>query len=157
VAKSRGDIFVKLERFDEAEDAYSEAIELEPQYPFLWVCLGLLLEKQERYDDAIAHYDTAMVVLGADGIFMKAQMLTRLKRYDEALEGLTAYLQEIPNDANAIYEQAICFDGKQQIEEALICLRQAIVIDPKLAGDLATEEDFRNLRDNPEFQALMTR
>lgn len=155
VAKTRGDIFVKLERFAEAEAAYSGAIEQEPQYPFLWVCLGLLLEKQERYDDAIAHYDTAMVVLGDSAILMKVQMLSRLKRYDEMLEVLADYLARYPDDGNALYEQAIAHNGKQQLPETLASLRQAIAIDHSLAEDLAEEEEFQNLAENPEFKALL--
>jgi tetratricopeptide (TPR) repeat protein len=155
VSQSRGDLLVKLERYEEAEEAYSTAIELQPQYPFLWVNLGLLLEKQSRYDDAIAHYDTALVVLGDDAIFMKVQMFSRLKRYDDALKALAGYLALYPDDGVALYEQAIAYNGKQQIPEALASLRQAIAIDHGLTEDLAEDADFANLRENPEFQALL--
>jgi len=51
---------VKLGNYDEAIQAYDEAIKLDPEYATAWYNKGVTLSKQGYCDEAIQAYDEAI-------------------------------------------------------------------------------------------------
>jgi tetratricopeptide (TPR) repeat protein len=57
---NKGTILGFQGKYDEAIEAYDEAIRLDPSYAEIWVNKGLAFRNQGKYDEAIKAYDEAI-------------------------------------------------------------------------------------------------
>ena len=55
-----GLIYMETKRYQKAEQAFAKAAELQPGYPDVQNNWGVLLNREERYDEAIAHFKAAL-------------------------------------------------------------------------------------------------
>jgi len=82
----RGNIFLELERYDDALAAYDKALVLRPDLENAWLGRGNLFGQLKRYDDAFAAYDKALA-LEPDletAWFGRGTLFSELERYDDA-------------------------------------------------------------------------
>ncbi len=157
IAHGRGEILEKLERYDEALDAYNQAVYDEPGEVFLWEKKGLLLEKLERYDEALTWYELSLAAIGSAGLPLKAQLLQSLKRYDEALLVFEQASELDPENASLYYDQAICLIQQGDKPGAIAALEGAIDREPDMMQTLLKDDPaFAAHLAEPEFQALLT-
>ncbi len=78
-----------------------------------------------------------------------------LKRYDEALEYLDKALEIDPNYAITWYNKARLESLRNNLEESIKSLKNAIVLDNNLWGKAMGEHEFDNIRDTLEFRKLI--
>ena len=79
--------------------------------------------------------------------------LYRSGKEQEAREQLETVLAEYPNEWQ-VYYNAACFEALTgNDDDAIAHLRQAIELDPQARDWAAKDEDFDELRNNPEFPA----
>jgi tetratricopeptide (TPR) repeat protein len=155
ISHARGEVLEKMERYDEALDAYNTAVYDAPEEFFLWEKKGLLLEKLERYDEALTWYELSLAAIGSAGLPLKAQLLQRLKRYDEALRVFQQASDLDPQNASLYYDQAICLIQQHDQPGAIAALTAAIALKPNDFRDLIQSDPaFAADIDQPEFQAL---
>jgi tetratricopeptide (TPR) repeat protein len=97
------DLRYKLGRYSEAEDAYRNAIALEPNVAGLWINLGNLLQDySDRFDEAETAYRNAIALDPMISISWNNLGNLLQKHSDRFYEAETAYRQAItvdPNDA----------------------------------------------------------
>ncbi len=97
---SLGHIKVQYEHdWTGAMRAYRRAIELNPNYAFAHVYLGLHLATRGRFDDGIAELRTAQALEPAQPAFsaLIGMVLTYQRRYDAAIEQLESTLEMNPD------------------------------------------------------------
>jgi tetratricopeptide (TPR) repeat protein len=78
----------KLKRYQEEEKQLRESLRLDPNFENARNNLGLSVMRQKRYEEALAIFDEA-IAQGTDGPYPfrnRADVLKKLKRYDEAID-----------------------------------------------------------------------
>jgi tetratricopeptide (TPR) repeat protein len=87
----------------------------------------------------------------ADDRFYRAVVLSNNGRYDEALALLDPLIQEDPTSARSLYARASAWALKGTADRAVVDLRQAIAIDPKVRFQAVNDPDFEKIREEPSF------
>jgi tetratricopeptide (TPR) repeat protein len=157
IEQNRGEILEKMERYEEALDAYTIAMQAEPGAIVVWQKKGFLLEKLERYDEALDWYSFSQVALGSTGSLMKAQLLQTLKRHDEAIALFRQVSELEPEDYSLHYDMAVCQIQQGDAAAAIASLETAIAIEPTaIRTMLQADPAFRGYLTQPAFQTLLT-
>jgi len=74
-------LYVQASQLPEAEQSFKKVLELKPDYSIVYLELGKVLEKQKKFDEAIALYERGIPVAEAKGDLMpKKQMELCLKQ-----------------------------------------------------------------------------
>ena len=125
----------KLERYEEAIEAYEKAIEINPKYNDAWFNKGFDLGKLKRYEEAIEAYEKAIEInpKDNDAWYNKGFRLARLKRYEEAIEAYEKAIEINPKDDKAWLNKGFCLGKLRRYEEAIEVSEKAIEINPKEA------------------------
>jgi tetratricopeptide (TPR) repeat protein len=126
------------ERYEEAEQAYRKAIEIDPKFAFPWNGLGNLLQDHtERYEEAEQAYRKAIEI---DPKFAYpwnglGNLLQRhIERYEEAEQAYRKAIELDPKGAYPWYGLGnLLRYHTERYEEAEQAYRKAIEIDPKYA------------------------
>ena len=124
----------RLKRYEEAEQAYQEAIEFDPRSTYPWISLGNLLQHDlERFEEAEQAYSHAIKLDSQDPrpwANLGDLMQFKLGRYQEAEQ---AYRRAIELDLYYAYPYAgfgdVLTDHLQRPEEAEVAYRRAIELD----------------------------
>jgi len=87
----------------------------------------------------------------ADDRFHRAVVLSNDGRCDEALALLDQLVQEDPTSARNVYVRASAWALKGSADRAVVDLRQAIAIDPKIRFQAVNDPDFEKIREEPSF------
>jgi tetratricopeptide (TPR) repeat protein len=157
VEHNRGEILEKMERYDEALDAYTIAMQAEPSEIVVWQKKGFLLEKLERYDEALDWYSFSQVAVGSAGLLMKAQLLQTLKRHDEAIALFRQVSELEPEDYSLYYDIAVCQIQQGDTDAAITSLETAIALAPDTVRPMIQDDPaFRDYLTQPAFQPLLT-
>lgn len=144
VAKSPGDArahlnlgnaWEDLNRAEEAETEFREALGLDPKYPQAHYNLGNVLHTQQRYEEAIEHYRQAVrykpehvKALNNWGVALRQlkQPQQEMARYAEALKIRPDFIDARMNYAEALH-------GAGRLEEAATHLRTLLTLEPRHA------------------------
>jgi len=88
----------RLRRFEEAETAVREAIELRPDEPDLLVEYGLLHDEQLHYEESLVWFERALRMdpFLSEALTGRSAALRSLRRFDEAERGIRAVLERMP-------------------------------------------------------------
>ena len=109
------------------------------------------LQQAEPYVAALAERNPKEA-----GIWVNlAYIRRRTQSLDAAAETLQRALQADPRDALAHFNLACYRAVQHRVPEALALLKDAFHLDPKLKKLAGAEEDFKTLRDLPEFRELL--
>jgi tetratricopeptide (TPR) repeat protein len=124
-----------LDNLEKAEEMYEKSLDEEPFNDYVWLSLGLLLERQERNEEALQAYDFALTVNDSleAAVLSKANLLMFAERYNEAIDALTSYLA-----TGAESEQVLCFLGEcyeylGDIQKSVDYYRKALERDRNMA------------------------
>ncbi len=156
---ARGNALRSLKRYEEAEASYDRAIELKPDYRWPWRGKGFMMAELQRYEEALVCYEKAIELKGDDEVVWdkKGIALAYLGRFGEAIDSYNKALEIKPDNASAIYNKACAYALQTQLAPALEHLSRAIELNPDHYRTLAqTDSDFDSLRDNEQFQALLS-
>ena len=140
----------------EALKNYDKAIELKPDFAEALVSKGVVLEKMGLYEDALEAYETAIELNHdiVDAWLGKGVVYYYLNSYDEALEANNQAIELNPDIAKGWYNRACIYSIKGKKEKAFSDLKKAIEIDSYNKTMAQTEDDFKNIREDEQFQIL---
>jgi tetratricopeptide (TPR) repeat protein len=103
---ARGDELRSQKRYEEALEAYDEAIRINPWYADVWRHKADMLKKLRRYGEALEVYDEIIKIdpLNAKAWYLKGVALRVLKRWTDAREAFHTALGLGYSDANEALE-----------------------------------------------------
>ena len=124
-------------------DRYQQEVEIASRsQTYLQVCNSKLSSNQLSPRDADEFYDRGVVALNI-GDFVQAKML-----FEKALK-----LR--PDDAYILYSLAAAHAQGGAAEEALSCLEQAVIKQPRLRHRALNDNDFGPLKEDRRFRELL--
>ena len=128
-----GDSLEYLGRYEEAVEAYREAIRLDPEIAVPHSDLGNSLSHLGRYEEAVEAYREAIRLDPEDAFahYGLAMSLSDLDRHEEAVEAYREAIRLDPEDAFAHYGLALSLSYLGRHEEAVEAYREAIRLNPE--------------------------
>jgi len=134
MAQKGGSLFL-LNRYDEALEILSAALEIDPNYAVALNNRGLVHYGSGNYDQAVADYTAALennpvdanIYLGNRGV----AHLELANDYDAAIEDLTGALESSPNDIAALFNRGNAYINKGEYQKAIDDYTAAIEINPE--------------------------
>ena len=153
ILSNRGMTLRKLERYDDALADFSRSLELRPDDPVTLNNRGVTLGYLQRYDEALADFNRSLELRPGhpDTFGDRGVTLGALERHEEALADYNRSLELTPDDPDTLYNRACVYSRMGQIEKSLDDLKEAISRDAKYRAMAHEDEDFDNLRSDPEF------
>ena len=131
-----GRLYVELERFDEAIDAYSSMLEAsDDDQDSIRILLARLYANADRYDDAIAECHKVITTSKNNGAKVEAySILGSLylvrEQHEDALQALTAALAIHEDHRDALYWLAMTYDQMGDSSLAANTLSRILTMDP---------------------------
>ena len=150
---NRGVTLGYLQRYDEALADFNRSLELRPNDPVTLHNRGMTLGNLQRYDEALADFNRSLELRPGhpDTFGDRGVTLGALERHEEALADYNRSLELTPDDPDTLYNRACVYSRMGQIEKSLDDLKEAISRDAKYRAMAHEDEDFDNLRSDPEF------
>ncbi len=133
---ARGNVLLRLMRYDDAVASFDKSIELKPDYPQPYNSRGNALQALGRFDEAVESYETAIALKPdyAAAYHNYGNALRALKRYAEAIESFCNAILLKPDYGEAYNNRGITLKRIQLFEEALHDFETAIALLPGHAG-----------------------
>ncbi|HEX5282215.1 MAG TPA: tetratricopeptide repeat protein [Micropepsaceae bacterium] len=131
----RGMLLLHLKRGDDAINAFSRAIALEPGDAQSHIGHAVALSAMTRHDEALRAVDTALRLAPGNPVAWnsRANILLRLKRYEDALNSTDRILQLDSASAAAWHNRGAALFGMKQFKEALAAYEKALAMDARSA------------------------
>lgn len=157
-----GNAYDALKNYSQAIISYKKAIEADPENYKAYINSGLVLFKQDLYDDAIENFRKAINLnidkkINADVFFYIANCYRGLKKFKE-MESF--YLQAInlnPYHKDAIYALASYYAMSNNKNEMLKYLNSLFSIDKQYIDIILKEKLFENYKNDEDFKKLISR
>ena len=130
---NKGNALADLSKYDEAIQAYDEAIRLDPEYAAAWVNKGITLNALGKHNESIQACDEAIRLdpeLALSWI-VKGAALHTLGKYDEAIQACDEAIRLDPEFAMAWSNKGLVLYKQGKNEEAVLALDEAIRLDPQ--------------------------
>ncbi|MCX5633376.1 MAG: tetratricopeptide repeat protein [Phycisphaerae bacterium] len=130
-----GYCYDKLGRYQEAIEAYKQAIRIKPDFAEAYLCLGATYGKLGRYQDEIESYKQAIRIKPdyADAHYNLGVSYGELGRYQDEIESYKQAIRIKPDYAEAHGNLGVAYKNLGRYQEAIEALKQAIRIKPDLA------------------------
>lgn len=131
-----GVTYYDLNRYNDATEAYHQAIRIDPEYASAWINLGSSYYNLNRYDDAIKAYSQAIRILPGDTIgvhdawYNIANAYGYLNRYNDAIDAYRKAIRINPGDSKAWTNLGSIYNDVFRFTDAIEVCRQAIRINP---------------------------
>ncbi len=127
-----GAAYFNLQEFEEAIAAYSQAIELDPDYADAHLNQGVILKELERYEEAVEPLDKAVNLKQDDpkAFALLAEVLVRLDRHDEAEEIARAAMKLGPSDLMNLQALTKALGALGRPQEAIAIARKLVAKAP---------------------------
>jgi tetratricopeptide (TPR) repeat protein len=124
-----------LNRYNDAIEAYRQAIHINPEAADAWYFLGVAYYDLKRYNDAIEAYRQAMRINpeDADAWTSLGAAYDELKRYNDAIEAYRQSMRINPEDADVWYNLGNVYRQLKRYNDAIEAYRQAIRLNPEYA------------------------
>ena len=144
-------------RYQEALEAYEQAIAADPSFPNGYVSKANALILLDRAEEAVTICDGVIAREPREGgaYVTKATALHRLGRAEEALAWYRQALEVEPDLFMANYDFACYWAIEGNEAETERYLRRALEIKPQRNALAATDPDFSAYRERPWFQELV--
>ncbi len=131
-----GRLYVALERYDEAIDAYNGMLDASDEdQDKIHILLARLYANAERYDEAIAECHKVLTTTAENGPKVEAysilgSLYLMLDQPEDALPALTAAIAIREDHRDALYWLAMTYDQMDQPSSAADVLKRLLVLDP---------------------------
>jgi cytochrome c-type biogenesis protein CcmH/NrfG len=128
-----GNAYAYLKRYDDAIEAYRQALRVNPEYAEVWYNLGYAYAYLKRYDDAIEAYRQALRVNPeyAAAWYNLGNAYANLNRDDDAIESYRQALRVNPELALAWYNLGYTYADLKRYDDAIEAYRQALRLSPE--------------------------
>ncbi|MGA2061391.1 MAG: family 16 glycoside hydrolase [Thermoguttaceae bacterium] len=110
----------------------NEAVRLAPSDANIVCARGIVLARQEKYDEALSDLNKA-IELDAENAAtyeLKSLVLTQMKKYDEALAALDQAQKLAPNSSEPWLQKRQIHLLQKKLDDAIYDLNKAIALDP---------------------------
>jgi tetratricopeptide (TPR) repeat protein len=116
-----GDAYTRMGDLPHAEEAYRQAVQLEPDRVRHIRGLAQSLFGQERYDEALAEYRRLVGLRpdNADAYLRMATIYRRLQRLEDAERQILLAKQRAPGNLEVIYSEATLYEDQGRFEDAI--------------------------------------
>jgi Flp pilus assembly protein TadD len=154
---NRGVTHIHLERYNEALADLNRSLKLKPDDPDALFNRGATYGHLGRDNEAFADLNRSLKLRpdDPDALDNRGAVYGHLGRYDEALADLNRSLELRPDHPNTLYNLACLFSLWGKPNDALAYLEKAVGKDKKYRKLAKTDEDFKNLRNDPRFKKLI--
>jgi tetratricopeptide (TPR) repeat protein len=111
----------------------------------------------ERYEDAVTSFDKALEFQpNSPKVWDKrGYTLVMLGEDDQAIISFDKALEIKSDYPSAYYHKAACYALQRKVELALENLQKAMEFNPSYREDAATDIDFDDIKNEPDFQRLI--
>ncbi|MEH6828535.1 tetratricopeptide repeat protein [Parasphingorhabdus sp.] len=119
-----------LGRTHEAEQGFSRAIKLNPDYPDAYVNMGNMLQKQGKLDQAIAAYQRALAIKSdhPDACYNMGNAQAERGKLDEAIASYRRALALRPDYAEAQFSIGNALQKQGRLDAAIAAYQRALAI-----------------------------
>ncbi|MDF0556215.1 tetratricopeptide repeat protein [Kamptonema sp. UHCC 0994] len=126
----QGDAYFFENRYDEAVNAYNQALQIQPELADTWNNRGVVLTRMQRYSEAIDSYEQATKIRPnyPDAWNNKGVVLLEMQQLPEAIVCYEQAIQAKSDYADAWNNRGVALSKMQKYEEAVISYNQALVI-----------------------------
>ena len=133
---ARGNVLLRLRRYDDAVASFDKAIELKPDYPQPYNSRGNALQAQRRFEEAVESYETAIALKAdyATAYSNRGNALQSLKRFENAIESYGEAIILRPDYGDAYNNCGVALKSLGRFDEALQNFETAIALLPARAG-----------------------
>lgn len=127
--------YEKTEDFENSISFYLKYLEVEPFSDSAWYNLGIIYNKQENYEKALEAYDYALAINSQNtfAIFNKGNILCNLDKYNDAIPVYHEYLENEPDNFEAMTYLAECYEKTNDLVLAKKYYHEAIDLAPEYA------------------------
>ena len=128
----KGLIYLANQRYQDAEDAFSKAIEYEKRDARSYLGRAKALAKMDRWGAAIQSINNFLEIMpdSREGWFMKAELLLDKGRHQEAERAFAKYLEMEPLDPRGWCERGIALQALGLLADAVNCFSKCTELDP---------------------------
>ena len=133
---ARGNILLRLMRYDDAVASFDKAIELKPDYPQPYNSRGNALQALRRFEEAVESFETA-IALKADyaaAYCNRGNAFRSLKRFENAIESYEKAIILRPDYVDAYNNRGVALRRLNRFDEALQNFESGIALLPDHAG-----------------------
>ena len=131
LAYSLGQVIRNMGDDDRAVGLFSLVPEYHPAFGESRLQLASIYEDREDYAAALLEVEKLRVLRPSRALaFHTAELLTRVERFDEALELLHKMREEKPDDDEVLYQLGVCYGTAKRVNEALEYMRLALEKNP---------------------------
>jgi tetratricopeptide (TPR) repeat protein/S1-C subfamily serine protease len=130
----RGNQLLRLERYKEAEQAFSRAIQLNPRFVYLaWYGKGKALQKQNKLQEAIFALEKSIsnqpkYVASLD---LMSGIYFQLKQPEKALTVIDKAIKFTPRNANLYATKSWILLSLKRYQESVLAMNQSIELSPR--------------------------
>ncbi|MFB2878641.1 protein kinase domain-containing protein [Floridanema aerugineum] len=131
---SRGDTYIKLNKFIEAENSCKRATEINEKYSDSWNCLGLALQRQGKNQEAIVAFDKAIKLEQnfKEAWHNKGEALLQLEgREQEAIEAFDEAIRIDKQFFSAWNNRGKAYHKLRKYDEAINNFKQSLKINDR--------------------------
>ncbi len=123
-----GDAYTQTKDYAKAEQAYRQAVELDPSELSHLRGLGQTLLSEEKYPEALSVYQKLVEVMpdDSDNYLRLSQIYRELHQLDKAEESLMKAKQYAPGSLDVLYNEAIIYESQGRYEDAIRVLTDAL-------------------------------
>jgi len=128
----RGETFFKLKRYEQALDAYQQAVAIRPEYAAAWQGQGDTLSQLQQYEEALEAYDQAIQIQPdyLEAWNNRGEALAQLQHYEEAIDAFDAALKIQSDSLEAWQSRGDVQIKLQQYSEAIASFDQVLELQP---------------------------
>lgn len=146
-------ILIEHGKNEEGIECINKLIEQQPDSSLNYILKGQALGAMQKYEAAFTAFDkaTSLDTSRFDLWGMKAAVLAKLNRFDEALVAINKGIDLAPNIPSNIYNRACVYCLMGDKTNAITDLKTAVEKMPRLKQHAREDEDFKSLWEDEEF------
>ncbi|MCI1753502.1 MAG: tetratricopeptide repeat protein [Flavobacteriales bacterium] len=128
-----GNVYAKLERYPESEDALDLALAIDERFSSAWFSKARNLLLASRYEEAIVCYEETLAFDGPQPITYSfiGECYEKMERFEQALISYGQAIALEPEWVDAWIGRGVVMDMQDRVKEAVVALRQAVIISPE--------------------------
>jgi tetratricopeptide (TPR) repeat protein len=132
----RGTDYIDKQQYDQAIDAFTQAIRLDPKYADAYKDRGGTYYRKGEHDRAIQDYSQALKLSPNDAEVYNKRGLAYYHKgeYDRAVQDYAQVLRLNPNDPAAYNNRGLAYNSKKEYDRAIQDFGQALKLNPNYAN-----------------------